>query len=87
MQETDKEDEGPRDDGEIGEGGEGDEGEAGQFNSFNWLMLINKVSDRTKMDWDKIWDMNIYEFFNYLQFDIEYKKMEEREMARWRASH
>lgn len=41
----------------------------------------------TKYDWGKIWDMNIYEFFNYLQFDIEYKKWEEREAARWKASH
>ena len=31
-------------------------------------MMINRVSDRTKMDWDKIWVMNIYEFFNYLSF-------------------
>ena len=51
------------------------------------MIMINKVSDRTKMDWEKIWEMNVYEFFNYLRFDIEYKKMEEREIARWRASH
>lgn len=49
--------------------------------------MINKVSDRTKYNWGEIWDMDIYEFFNYLQFDLEYKKMEERELERWKASH
>lgn len=39
------------------------------------------------MKWPEIWDMNIYEFFNYLQFDIEYKKMEEREIEKWRNNH
>lgn len=50
-------------------------------------MLINRVSDRTKISWKDIWDLNIYEFFNYLQFDLEYKKMEERELAKWKATH
>ena len=49
--------------------------------------MINKVSDRTKITWKDIWDMNIYEFFNYLQFDLEYKKLEERELERWKATH
>lgn len=39
------------------------------------------------MKWPEIWDMNIYEFFNYLQFDVEYKKMEEREIEKWRNNH
>lgn len=50
-------------------------------------MLINRVSDRTKISWKDIWDLNIYEFFNYLQFDLEYKKLEERELAKWKATH
>lgn len=49
--------------------------------------MINKVSDRTKMDWEQIWELNIYTFFNYLQFDVEYKKLEERELERWKATH
>lgn len=50
-------------------------------------MMINRVSDRTKMDWDKIWVMNIYEFFNYLSFDIEYKKWEEQQLKQWKQTH
>lgn len=49
--------------------------------------MINRVSERTKMVWTDIWDLNIYEFFNYLQFDVEYRKMEEREMQKWKQTH
>ena len=45
------------------------------------------MSDRTKMAWPDIWELDIYEFFNYLQFDIEYRKMEERELERWKQTH
>ena len=41
----------------------------------------------TKYDWGKVWDMNVYEFFNYLQFDIEYSKWEKRELDKWKATH
>lgn len=54
---------------------------------FSWLCLINRVSDRTKISWDRIWDMNVYEFFNYANFDIEYRKMEEKELERWKQNH
>ena len=87
MQETGEEDEGQGDDRENGEDREGDTTETGQFNAFNWLLLINRVSDRTKLNWTEIWDMNVYLFLNYLQFDIEYRKMEERELSKWKATH
>lgn len=45
------------------------------------------MSDRTKMPWNMIWDLNIYEFFNYLSFDIEYRRLEERELERWKSTH
>ena len=45
------------------------------------------MSDLTKYDWGKVWDMNVYEFFNYLQFDMEYNKWEKRELDRWKATH
>ena len=87
MQKTGEEDQESGDDGEVGEDGEGTTTETGQFNTFNWLYQIKKVSDLTKYDWGKVWDMNIYEFFNYLQFDMEYRKMEERELAKWKTTH
>ena len=31
--------------------------------------------------------MQIFEFLNYLKFDIEYRKMEERELAKWKTTH
>ena len=87
MQKTGEEDQESGDDGEVREDGEGTTTETGQFNTFNWLYQIKKVSDLTKYDWGKVWDMNVYKFFNYLQFDMEYRKMEERELAKWKTTH
>ena len=87
MQKTGEEDQESGDDGEVREDGEGTTTETGQFNTFNWLYQIKKVSDLTKYDWGEIWNMNVYEFFNYLQFDMEYRKMEERELAKWKTTH
>ena len=87
MQETGEEEQGSGDDRETGEDGEGDTTETGKFNTFNWLFQINRVSDRTKLNWTQVWDLNVFEFLNYLQFDIEYRKMEERELAKWKATH
>ena len=87
MQASGEEDQESGDDGEVGEDGEGSTTETGQFNTFNWLYQIKKVSDLTKYDWGKVWDMNIYEFLNYLQFDMEYRKWEERELSKWKTIH
>lgn len=87
MQASGEEDQESGDDGEVGEDGEGSTTETGQFNTFNWLYQIKKVSDLTKYDWGKVWDMQIFEFLNYLQFDMEYRKMEERELSKWKATH
>lgn len=87
MQESGEEDEESGDDGEVQEDGEGDTTETGQFNTFNWLYQINRVSDRTKLNWTQVWDLNVFEFLNYLQFDIEYRKWEERELRLWKERH
>jgi hypothetical protein len=87
LQEEDDEDKEPG-----GEGGAGEEDTAvGEdtkgFNSFSWLLLIKRVSDLTKLDWERIWEMDIYLFFNYLQFDVTYKEWEQREIDKWRKEH
>ena len=87
MQEAGEEDEGSGDDGEVQEDGERDTTETGQFNTFNWLYQINRVSDRTTLNWTQVWDLNVFEFLNYLQFDIEYRKWEEREIKMWKQNH
>ena len=87
MQASGEEDQESGDDRETGEDGEGSTTETGQFNTFNWLYQIKKVSDLTKYDWGKVWDMNVYEFLNYLQFDMEYRKWEERELSKWKTIH
>ena len=49
--------------------------------------MIKRVSDLTHLDWDRVWDMNVYLFFNYLLFDIENQKFEERGAQQWKATH
>lgn len=87
MQTTDEEDKESGDDGETDTDRESGETEVGGFNAFNWLCLINRVSERTKLDWEKIWELNVYTFMNYLQFDVQYRQMEEREIQRWKQTH
>ena len=41
----------------------------------------------TKLNWTQIWDLNIFEFLNYLKFDIEYRKWEEAELNKWKQNH
>lgn len=49
--------------------------------------MIKAVSDLTKLDWEKIWDMNVYLFFNYLSFYVENNKYEEAQIRQWKAQH
>lgn len=49
--------------------------------------MINRVSDRTKLDWERVFELDIYTFLNYLRFDINYRKMEEQEIERWKQTH
>ena len=87
MQASGEEEQESGDDGEVGEDREGSRTETEQFNTFNWLFQINRVSDRTKLNWTQVWDLNVFEFLNYLQFDIEYRKWEERELKMWKQNH
>lgn len=49
--------------------------------------MIKRVSDLTKINWDNIWDMNVYTFFNYLNFDITYTRYEQQQIEQWRNTH
>lgn len=39
------------------------------------------------MSYEEVWDMNVYLFFNYLNFDIEYRKWEAQEIQKWKNTH
>jgi hypothetical protein len=49
--------------------------------------MIKAVSDLTKLNWDQVWQMNAYEFFNYLSFYVENNKYEENQINLWKARH
>lgn len=40
------------------------------------LSLIHTYAEFTHIDWDRVWDKGIVEFFNMLAFITEYKKRE-----------
>lgn len=40
------------------------------------MSLIHLYSDFTRIDWDRVWDKGIVEFFNTLAFIKEYRKRE-----------
>ena len=44
--------------------------------NFFILSLIKEYSDFTHIDFDRVWNKNICEFFNILAFIKEYKKRE-----------
>ena len=39
-----------------------------ETNSEIWLIFLDQVSEVTRISWDKLWEMNIYEFFTYLVY-------------------
>lgn len=43
-----------------------------------WILsLIHYYSDFTHIDWDRVWNKNIVEFFNTVAFIKEFKRREE----------
>ena len=54
--------------------------------TYAWLSLIRIVSDLTHIAWDKVWDMGIGEFFQYVSYSMEYNKRQEEMMNRYKHS-
>lgn len=36
--------------------------------NFKWLKLIDNVSETVREPWNKVWEMNVYEFFNIVSY-------------------
>lgn len=64
-----EEEEGPQDAGNVETVTDADK-------TYNMMSLIHIYSDFTHIDWDRVWDKGIVEFFNTLAFITEYKKRE-----------
>ncbi len=52
--------------------------------TFNLMSLIYQFSSFTGIDWDRVWDKNIVEFFNIIAFIKEYKRREEEAIKKKR---
>lgn len=55
---------------------------------FNrWLSLFDEVSQITRFDWGKLWEMKIYEFFTYASYSRWKAKQQAESIKRWERQH
>lgn len=74
----------------VYEGGEdelGDEQDASGTQQTNWLTLIDSVSDLTKINWNDIWKLNIYDFFNYYVYAKEKNERQLQKIQKLKNGH
>ena len=67
----------PQDAGEI-------EGSGTNASIFGWLSLIDCVSETTRLNWNEVWKMGVYEFFNYVTYYNEKMRRREEEIKKWK---
>lgn len=79
MDETDNE--GQREKGEVATS----DNEFG--NRWRWIALIDRVSETVRDSWEKVFAMNIYEFFNILCYSIDKSNEEKRQLENWKRKH
>ena len=61
---------------------------ANEANSSYWLMcLIKNYSDFTNTEWQKVWDVNIIEFFQTVSFAREYERRKADEIRKLYNKH
>lgn len=45
------------------------------------------MSETTRCEWDKVWEMNVYEFFNIIAYSKDKAAEKERQIKEWRKQH
>ena len=45
---------------------------------FRWLSMIDAVSETTRLSWDAVYRMNIYEFFNIYFYAVEKNRRKQK---------
>lgn len=83
-----KEDEEADEEGEEqGDGGE-DEGSHSTFGEkWRWISIVDRVAETVRDSWDKVMQMNVYEFFNILCYAIDKSEEERRRVEHWKKNH
>lgn len=68
--------------------GDGDDGknEEGDF-GYGWFAIMKEVSDMTKIDWERCWQLTIGEFFTYLSFTRAYNERQEQMLKEYKAKN
>lgn len=69
-------------------GGDTDRGGNSEFGEkWAWISLIDLVSETTRCRWDDVWEMNVYEFFNYVAYAKDKAAEKERQIKEWQKKH
>lgn len=77
-EENDEEGDEPRDHRE-------DEGNNSTFGEkWKWIAIVDRVSETVRDSWEKVMQMNVYEFFNILCYAIDKANEEKRQLDNWR---
>lgn len=63
----------------------GDHSEFGE--KWKWISLVDRVSSTVRESWEKVFNMNVYEFFNILCYSIDKANDEKRRMDLWKQKH
>lgn len=78
---TDRDEGSDVEDEEREQGDKGDSGESGErdteFKAYVWISLVEAVSDLTKYDFEKVFQMQVIEFFAFLGY-VRFKNERER---------
>jgi hypothetical protein len=76
-------------DDDLEEGGEEEtSGGDSEFGiRWKWIATVDRVSETIRDSWEKVFDMNIYEFFNVLCYSIDKANEEKRQLEMWKRKH
>lgn len=80
LEEDNEEDEGQRGEEQIEDSDKGS-GESNDFiTKWRWVYLVDSIAQLTNDSWDKVYEMNIYTFFNLLSYKNDKQAEEKRQM-------
>lgn len=67
--------------------GSSTENESNVTSSFQWFSLVDGVSETTRLNWNEVWMMNIYEFFNIVSYRNEKFERQKEQINKWKQKH
>lgn len=54
---------------------------------WKWVAMVDRVSETVRDSWEKVFTMNVYEFFNIVCYRIDKDNEDKRNMELWKKKH